>query len=169
MHRAAPSDAPILNLNKHLKNNALDTNTAMHYYSTMAQLIHLDVRTSKQTELVPITDQVQQAVRENDVENGVCYLYVPHTTAAVTINENADPMVAHDILYAIDKLIPLKDSSYRHMEGNSAAHVKACLFGASETVLIRDSRLVLGTWQGVFFCEFDGPRNRQIYVKIIEG
>ena len=132
-------------------------------------MIHLDVRTGKQTELVPITDRIQQAVQESGVESGVCYLYVPHTTAAVSINENADPMVAHDVLYALDKIVPLKDKNYRHMEGNSAAHVKACLFGTSETVLIADGRLVLGTWQGVFFCEFDGPRSRQIYVKIIEG
>ena len=132
-------------------------------------MIQLDVRTGRQTELVPIADRVQQAVRESGVKTSVCYLYVPHTTAAVAINENADPMVSPDLLYAVDKLIPLRDSGYRHKEGNSDAHLKACFFGSSKTVLIRDSRLVLGTWQGVFFCEFDGPRNRQIYVKIIEG
>ena len=132
-------------------------------------MTRIDIRTGRQTELVPITNDVQRIVRESGVENGICTLYVPHTTAAVTINENADPMVAHDILRVVDERIPFRDGRYRHMEGNSAAHVKACLFGASETVPIVNGRLALGTWQGILFCEFDGPRNRQIYVKIIEG
>ena len=132
-------------------------------------MTRIDVRTSRQTELVSITNDVQQVVRESGVENGICTLYVPHTTAGVTINENADPMVAHDILLVVDEIIPFRNGRYRHMEGNSAAHVKACLFGASETVPIVNGRLALGTWQGILFCEFDGPRNRQIYVKIIEG
>ena len=132
-------------------------------------VIQLEVRTSNRTELVPITDRVQEAVAEAGIENGTCTLYVPHTTAAVTINENADPMVVHDILHAVNTLIPFEDSYYRHIEGNSDAHVKACFFGQSETVLIQDGRLVLGTWQGIFFCEFDGPRTRRLYVKILEG
>ena len=129
----------------------------------------LDVRTEQQTEFLPITDRVQRAVSETGISNGVCHLYVPHTTAAVTINENADPMVIHDVLQVANKIIPFEDSNYRHMEGNSAAHVKACFFGNSETVFVQDRQLVLGTWQGIFFCEFDGPRNRQLYVKTLEG
>ena len=129
----------------------------------------LDVRTEQQTEFLPITDRVQRAVSETGISNGVCHLYVPHTTAAVTINENADPMVIHDVLQVVNKIIPFEDSNYRHMEGNSAAHVKACFLGNSETVFVQDRQLVLGTWQGIFFCEFDGPRNRQLYVKTLEG
>ena len=132
-------------------------------------MTRIDVRTSQQTELVPITDRIQEVVQESGVESGVCYVYVPHTTAGVTINENADPMVAHDILYAVDKLIPHRDSGYRHSEGNSAAHIKACLFGSCGTVFVRDGRLALGTWQGIFFCEFDGPRRREAIVKVVEG
>ena len=129
----------------------------------------LDVHTEHRTEFVPITDQVQKAVSESGIQTGVCHLYVPHTTAAVTINENADPMVVNDVLHIVNKIIPFEDSNYRHMEGNSAAHVKACFFGASETIFIQDGQLVLGTWQGIFFCEFDGPRNRQIYLKVLDG
>jgi secondary thiamine-phosphate synthase enzyme len=129
----------------------------------------LDVRTEHRTELVPITDRIQKAVAESGVQSGVCHLYVPHTTAAVTINENADPMVVNDVLHIVNKIIPFEDSNYRHMEGNSAAHVKACFFGTSETVFVQKGQLVLGTWQGIFFCEFDGPRNRQLYVKVLDG
>ena len=129
----------------------------------------LAVRTSKQSEFVAITDRVQDAVDESGAKDGVCYVYVPHTTAGVTINENADPMVPHDVLLAVDKLIPMRDPEYRHMEANSAAHVKACFFGSSEAIPIEGGRLVLGTWQGIFFCEFDGPRSRKVLVKIIEG
>jgi secondary thiamine-phosphate synthase enzyme len=132
-------------------------------------MVELNVRTSKQTEFVPITDRVQDAVDESGVKDGVCYVYVPHTTAGVTINENADPMAPHDVLLAVDKLIPMRDPEYRHMEGNSAAHVKACFFGSSEAIPIDNGRLVLGTWQGIFFCEFDGPRSRKALVKVIEG
>ena len=105
----------------------------------------LDVRTEQRTEFLPITDRVQRAVSETGISNGVCHLYVPHTTAAVTINENADPMVIHDVLQVVNKIIPFEDSNYRHMEGNSAAHVKACFFGNSETVFVQDRQLVLGT------------------------
>ena len=129
----------------------------------------LDVRTEHRTELVPITDRIQKAVAESGVQSGVCHLYVPHTTAAVTINENADPMVVNDVLHIVNKIIPFEDSNSRHMEGNSAAHVKACFFGTSETVFVQKGQLVLGTWQGIFFCEFDGPRNRQLYVKVLDG
>jgi secondary thiamine-phosphate synthase enzyme len=100
------------------------------------------------------------------VENGICILFVPHTTAAVTINENADPSVAQDMIMALNKIVPFQDQ-YRHMEGNSPAHVKASLVGCSQVVIVQSGKLVLGTWQGVFFCEFDGPRNREVHVKVI--
>lgn len=132
-------------------------------------MFRLDVQTARQTELLPLTDRVEEVVTRSGIANGICHLYVPHTTAAVTINEGADPMVAYDILLAVDPLIPLHDPGYRHLEGNSAAHIKACFFGASETIFIQDSRLQLGRWQAIFFCEFDGPRRRQVNVKIVKG
>ena len=132
-------------------------------------MVEIEVRTSRRTELVPITDIVRKAVQESGTKDGICTVYVPHTTAAVTINENADPTVPRDILHVIDRIIPFADSGYGHAEGNSAAHVKASLFGSSETIPFRDGRLVLGTWQGVTFCEFDGPRTRKVYIKILPG
>ena len=128
-----------------------------------------DVRTQRKTEFVPITEQVQKIVTRNTIQSGICHIYVPHTTAGITINENADPMVPKDILLIIDEIIPFVDYRYQHMEDNSAAHVKACLFGSSESVIIEKGELVFGTWQGIFLCEFDGPRNRRIYTKILEG
>jgi secondary thiamine-phosphate synthase enzyme len=116
--------------------------------------------------MINITGQVQDIVRINCIKTGVCHVFVPHTTAAVTINENADPDVPIDIIKTLDKLIPLHDG-YLHTEGNSAAHVKASLVGASATVFIDEGRLVLGTWQSLFFCEFDGPRTRQVIVKAL--
>ena len=124
----------------------------------------IEVATSERTEMISITAQVQQAVIELGLREGVCHVFVPHTTAGVTINESADPMVAHDVLHVIDRLIPFSDSGYRHLEGNSAAHLKAMLVGSSETILVEGGRLVLGTWQGIFFCEFDGPRRRHVLV-----
>lgn len=129
-------------------------------------MVTLSVPTRAHTELIPITHLVQNAVRESGVSEGVCMIYCPHTTAALTINENADPDVARDIVLAVEKLVPLDDPDYRHAEGNSAAHVKACFFGASEHVLIQNGDLVLGTWQGIYFCEFDGPRQRKIHVSV---
>lgn len=126
------------------------------------------VHTSDQTSIIDITHQVQSLVTESRVKGGVCYVFVPHTTAGVTINENADPDVKADILMEINKIIPFNDS-YRHMEGNSAAHIKASLFGNSETILLANGRLQLGTWQGVYFCEFDGPRTRQVWVNILKS
>ena len=123
----------------------------------------ITVHSTDQTEIIDITRKVQSIVDESGVKNGLCLIFVPHTTAAVTINENADPDVKSDILKEINKVIPFSDS-YRHMEGNSAAHIKASLFGSSETVIIQNGKLQLGTWQGIFFCEFDGPRTRQIWV-----
>ena len=126
------------------------------------------VRTSTQTELIDITRSVQEAVKKTGVKDGICIIFIPHTTAAVTINENADPSVVQDILMELNKLVPFKDP-YRHMEGNSPAHIKASLLGCSEMVIVESGKLVLGTWQGIFFCEFDGPRNREVHVKVISN
>ncbi len=125
-----------------------------------------DVQTGSKEVFVDITRQVEEEVRKSNIKSGICVVYVPHTTAAVTINENADPTVRQDILMTLRKAVP--DSlPYAHAEGNSPAHVKSSLVGASITIPIEDGRLVLGTWQGVFFCEFDGPRRRQVYVKLL--
>ena len=134
----------------------------------MSQTKTIPVRTSTTTELINITRYINDAVQETGVRNGLCMIFVPHTTAGVTINENADPSVVRDILKEVNKIVPF-DDAYTHLEGNSAAHIKASFFGASETIIIEDGNLVLGTWQGIFFCEFDGPRSRKVIVKIIEG
>ncbi|GAB6269941.1 hypothetical protein DS62_01225 [Smithella sp. SC_K08D17] len=128
----------------------------------------ISVQTRSRFEMIDITAEVQKAVSEDKIESGICLIYTPHTTAAVTINENADPDVSRDILAALDKAVPL-NANYRHMEGNSAAHVKASLVGASELVIIEKGRIVLGTWQSIFFCEFDGPRSRKVFISIIAG
>ena len=124
------------------------------------------VKTRSRFEMIDITNEVRTILRKTGVKEGICCLFVPHTTAAVTINENADPDVPRDILMEMDKVVPLSDN-YRHMEGNSAAHIKASLFGSSETVFVEGGNLVLGTWQSVFFCEFDGPRTRKVIVKLV--
>jgi len=126
------------------------------------------VKTGARFEMIDITDRVSDIVRESKIRSGMCYVFVPHTTAAVTINENADPSVPRDILAELDKVIPLNDN-YRHMEGNAAAHIKASLVGTSETVFIENGALVLGTWQSIFFCEFDGPRTRRVLVQLIKS
>ena len=128
----------------------------------------LNVNTSRQVEFIDITHLIQKTVSESKIKSGLCIIYVPHTTAAVTINENADPSVQHDITSELNKVIPLNDN-YSHLEGNSAAHIKTSLIGSSETILVDGASLVLGTWQGIYFCEFDGPRNRKVLVKLIEG
>ena len=127
----------------------------------------LSVKTSSRTELIDITSKIAQLVKESGVTEGLCMLYVPHTTGAVTINESADPSVRGDILMVLNQIIPW-DAGYQHMEGNSPAHVKSTLVGASELVAIKNGAPVLGTWQGIFFCEFDGPRTRKVHVRIIE-
>ena len=127
----------------------------------------LRVKSNTRTELVDITQGIQRLVTESGVRSGVCYIFVPHTTAAVTINENTDPNVGRDILKELNKIIPF-DDHYGHAEGNSAAHIKSTLVGMSKSVLIEEGRLALGTWQAVFFCEFDGPRDRRVMVKVIE-
>jgi secondary thiamine-phosphate synthase enzyme len=115
--------------------------------------------------MIDITSRIQDVVRESGIESGICTVFVPHTTAGITINENADPDVVSDILKEVNKIVPFEDG-YSHMEGNSAAHIKASMFGFSQQIIIEGGRLVLGTWQGIYFCEFDGPRNREVYVKI---
>jgi len=126
------------------------------------------VRTSKKTEFIDITRSVQEVVKKTGVEEGICFIFIPHTTAAVTINENADPSVSQDILMELNRLVPFQDR-YQHLEGNSPAHIKASLIGCFQTVLVESGKLALGTWQGIFFCEFDGPRNRKVHVQVISG
>jgi secondary thiamine-phosphate synthase enzyme len=126
----------------------------------------LDIKTSTRVELHDITRRVAEIVSESGVKSGVCCLSSLHTTAGLTVNEHADPDVVADIIEQLDVMVP-QHNRYRHREGNSPAHIKASLMGDSETLLIEDGRLVLGTWQGIFFCEFDGPRNRTVMVKII--
>lgn len=128
----------------------------------------IEVKTHDQTEMIDITEAVATAVRSSAVKEGTAFVFVPHTTAGVTINENADPDVKRDILSEMNKVIPF-DDDYRHMEGNSAAHIKSSLFGPGLTVIISGGKLLLGTWQSIYFCEFDGPRNRRLYVKVQEG
>lgn len=129
-------------------------------------MLEKTIRTQSHNEFVNIDRLVQQAVAEAGVTDGICCVYVPHTTAAVTINENADPDVRHDIIAELDKVIPWSDH-YHHTEGNAAAHIKASIVGNSVTVIIENGRLCLGTWQSLFFCEFDGPRSRKIWLKIM--
>jgi secondary thiamine-phosphate synthase enzyme len=126
----------------------------------------LRVKTSRRTELLDITREVQRAVRDAGVKIGVCHLYVPHTTAGITINENADPDVPRDIEAAMDRLVP-KDGSYKHYEGNADAHIKSALTGVSQSVAIEGGELQLGRWQGIFFCEYDGPRQREVRLRIV--
>jgi secondary thiamine-phosphate synthase enzyme len=125
------------------------------------------VKSRTRTELIDITSKIQDMVMSAGIDQGLCMLYVPHTTAAITINESADPSVKDDILMIINKIIPW-EAGYRHLEGNSPAHIKSTIVGASELIAIDNNRLVLGTWQGIFFCEFDGPRTRKVQVRIIK-
>lgn len=128
----------------------------------------INVKTSSRTEFVDITAKVQNAVQESGLQSGLCMVYVPHTTGAVTINESADPSVKRDILMVLNQMVPWK-ADYRHLEGNSPEHVKSTLVGASELIMVENGRLVLGTWQGIFFCEFDGPRTRKVHLKFMQG
>jgi conserved hypothetical protein TIGR00149 len=128
----------------------------------------INVLSKKRAELIDITSQVQNIVNRSGVKEGVCYVYVPHTTAAVTINENADPSVINDIQNYLNKLVPF-DGPYSHAEGNSDAHIKTSFMGCSKAIVVTNGGLLLGTWQGIFFCEFDGPRNRKVHIKVIAG
>ncbi|OQX52760.1 MAG: hypothetical protein B5M53_07835 [Candidatus Cloacimonas sp. 4484_209] len=127
----------------------------------------ITVRTKKRIEFIDITGKVRNIVKESGVKSGLCWIYVPHTTAGVTINENADPSVVMDIQEMLSKLVPY-GSHYKHLEGNADAHIKSTLTGVNTCCFIEDEELVLGTWQGIFFCEYDGPRTREVLVKIIE-
>ncbi len=123
------------------------------------------VKSSKRTELINITQEINKKLKESGVQSGVCTIYIPHTTAGVTVNEGADPDVVQDIVMKLDKMVP-RDEDYRHSEGNSDAHIKASLMGASETFLIENGSISLGTWQKIYFCEFDGPRTRKVWLRI---
>lgn len=127
--------------------------------------VQFTLQTSGRSQLIDITSRVREAVTASGIREGLCTIFIPHTTAAVTINENADPDVVRDFLYELDKIVPWQDG-YRHAEGNSAAHLKSSLIGVSKQVLIENGRLILGTWQGIYFCEFDGPRTRRVLVRI---
>ena len=132
------------------------------------QITHktVSVRTNRRCQMIDITSQVAEVVIESGIQNGTAMVFCPHTTAAITINENADPDVQHDLLLTLEELLPKNRPGYRHCEGNSDAHVKTSLVGSSELVMIQDGRLTLGTWQSVFFCEFDGPRSRSVHIQI---
>ena len=130
-------------------------------------MIHqVRVKSNARTELVDITQAVQRLVTESGVRSGFCHIHVPHTTSGITINENTDPNVGRDILKELNKVIPF-DDNYGHSEGNSAAHIKSSLIGVAKTIMVEEGRLALGTWQAVFFCEFDGPRDRRVLVKVV--
>ena len=127
------------------------------------------VKTKRQAEFISIQTQVDKIVKNSGTQAGICVVYCPHTTAGITINENADPDVSRDIRMGLEKMVPLRDPDYQHMEGNSAAHIKSTLVGASVMVPIENGSLCLGTWQGIYFCEFDGPRSRKVWVQIIKS
>jgi secondary thiamine-phosphate synthase enzyme len=131
-------------------------------------LYTLDLKTRQRTEFIDVTSRVRECVERSGLKNGAVVVYVPHTTAGCTINENADTDVVRDILTFVNKTIPF-EGDYRHSEGNSAAHIKASFFGISQHILIEDGRLVLGTWQGIYFCEFDGPRSRKMHFQLLRG
>jgi secondary thiamine-phosphate synthase enzyme len=127
----------------------------------------LSVKTRERTEFIDITSDINKLIQKSGVAQGLCMIFVPHTTAAVTINESADPSVKSDILKILNQIVPW-EANYRHLEGNSPAHIKSTLVGSSELIAIENQRLILGTWQGIFFCEFDGPRTRKVDVRIVE-
>lgn len=128
----------------------------------------VNIKTFQRVEFLNITTEVEKLVKRSEIVEGMCFLFVPHTTAGLTINENADPSVKNDIRLKINKMIPYNEE-YTHSEGNSDAHIKSSLFGSSLNLIISGGKLILGVWQGIYFCEFDGPRNRNLYVKIISG
>jgi secondary thiamine-phosphate synthase enzyme len=133
-------------------------------------MIHkLEIKTQKRDQFIEITDRVRELVRMENMKDGIVIVYSPHTTAGITINENADPDVVHDMLMRLDEVYPWEHPKYRHAEGNTASHLKASTVGTSQTVLVTNGQLLLGTWQGIYFCEFDGPRRRNVYIKILKG
>jgi len=140
--------------------------SALRVLGKWRHTMQIGVKTNARTQMVDITSQVKEAVKESGIKDGLVHVFSLHTTAAITINENADPAVEKDILNTINKVIPW-DDHFKHMEGNSAAHIKVSLFGPSEIIPLENGSMVLGTWQGIYFCEFDGPRNRRVNIKII--
>jgi len=126
----------------------------------------ISVRTDRRVDLIDITDKIQGVVSKSKVKEGICFLFCPHTTAGLTINENADPSVRRDIINALAKLFP-ENAGYAHSEGNADSHIKSSLFGSSLTIFVKDGQLAFGTWQGIYFCEGDGPRSREVWVKIV--
>ncbi|MCY6372604.1 secondary thiamine-phosphate synthase enzyme YjbQ [Clostridium ganghwense] len=134
----------------------------------MSNTFKYEIETTKEEQFINISYLVEKSVIGSGVKDGIAVIFCPHTTSGITINENADPDVTRDIIVTLDKLIPAK-SNYKHFEGNSHAHLKASYMGSSATVIIENGSLLTGTWQGIYFCEFDGPRNRKVYIKIIEG
>jgi len=137
----------------------------LFFYVENRVLKEFSIRTERQVAFAKITNHVQKIISENDFKNGVCHVYVPHTTAGVTINEGADPDVQRDMIMELNKIVPF-DDSYLHAEGNSAAHIKASLMGSSAAVFVQNGNLLLGTWQSIYFCEFDGPRTRRVFVNL---
>jgi secondary thiamine-phosphate synthase enzyme len=127
----------------------------------------ISIKTNDKVEFIDITTKIQNAVKETNLENGLVQIHIPHTTAAVTINENADPDVTADIKKEINKIVPF-DDNYAHLEGNSAAHIKSSLFGVDQSIMVENNKLLLGTWQAIYFCEFDGSRSRNVYLKFIQ-
>jgi secondary thiamine-phosphate synthase enzyme len=126
----------------------------------------INISTQKRTQMLDITTQVAEKIKKEGIKEGICTIYCPHTTAGVTTNENADPSVRQDILNHLEKLVPFK-GNYGHLEGNADAHIKASIIGSSATIVVSDGRLMLGTWQGIFFCEFDGPRQRKLFLQLV--
>jgi len=128
----------------------------------------ISVRTNSRVDLIDITDKVQTAVSKSKVKDGICFIFCPHTTAGLTINENADPSVRRDIINALNKLVPA-NAGYAHAEGNADSHIKSSLFGSTLTIFIENGQLAFGTWQGIYFCEGDGPRSREVWVTVIQN
>jgi len=128
----------------------------------------INIKTNNRIDLIDITDKVQSVASKSKVKDGICFIFCPHTTAGLTINENADPQVKRDIINTLNKLVP-ENAGYAHSEGNADSHIKSSLFGSSLTIFIEDGQLALGSWQGIYFCEGDGPRSREVWIKILEG
>ena len=127
----------------------------------------LNIKTNNRIDLIDITDKVRAVASKSKVKDGICFIFCPHTTAGLTINENADPQVKRDIINTLNKLVP-ENAGYAHSEGNADSHIKSSLFGSSLTIFIEDGQLALGSWQGIYFCESDGPRSREAWIKILE-
>ena len=127
----------------------------------------LDIITKQRSEFIDITSKIEKLVRDSKIGQGICLVFCPHTTAGLTINENADPSVRKDIINHLEEIVP-KGKNYSHLEGNADSHIKSSLMGSSLNIIVEDNKLVLGTWQGIYFCEFDGPRHRKVYIKVIK-